>query len=153
MTKAKFGRGFNYIDFPESLPDALIKQLVNIRLTEFDNRFFYKKNFALTNVERHIWTDVENPFSDRVIVNDFRTKMLKAYGTDRDNRYGVYLDNGWFYVYRSNHLLLRYKLSHYSDFTYRITNLQISNDDHARVEDLNEVLYSLSSKSSCCIEK
>ena len=68
---------------------------------------------------------------------------MKSYGTSWDNRYGVYLDNGWLYVYRSHHLLPRYKLSSQSDSTYRITNLQISNDEHARVEDLVEVLYSL----------
>lgn len=71
---------------------------------------------------------------------------MRAYGTDWDNRYGVYIDNGWFYVYRSHHLLLRYKLSSCQDSTFRISNLQISNDDHARVEDLNEVLHSLNNE-------
>ncbi len=70
---------------------------------------------------------------------------MRAYGTRWDNRYGVYLDNGWFYVYRSHHLLLRYRLTSQPDSSYRITDLQISNDDHARVEDLGEVLYSLNS--------
>lgn len=147
MTKIKYGGNHEYIEFPPSLPNNLIEQLREIRLSEYNNRNFFKKNDALTNVERHIWTDVNNPYWDRIIDQDFKEKMMRAYGTSWDNRYGVYLDNGWFYVYRSHHLLLRYRLSYQHDSTYRITNLQISNDDHARIEDLQEVLYSLSHHS------
>lgn len=139
----KFGGNFEYIEFPSSLSNTLADQLRSIRLVEFNDRYIFKKNDALTNVERSTWTDIENQYSDRVIDKAFKEKMMIAYGTDWDNRYGVYLDNGWFYVYRSHHLLLRYKLSSQSDSTYRITKLQISNDEHARVEDLGEVLYSL----------
>ncbi len=143
LTKSKFGGNFEYIEFPSSLSNTLADQLRSIRLVEFNDRYIFKKNDALTNVERSTWTDIENQYSDRVIDKAFKEKMMIAYGTDWDNRYGVYLDNGWFYFYRSHHLLLRYKLSSQSDSTYRITKLQISNDDHARVEDLGEVLYSL----------
>lgn len=146
MTKVKYGGRYEFIEFPTSLPPTLTDQLRHIRLTEFNERHIFKKNDALTNVERHTWTDVDNPYSGRVIVQEFKKKMLRAYSTDWDNRYGFYLDNGWFYVYRSHPLLLRYKLKPLADSTFRITNLQISNDDHARVEDLNEVLYSLNKK-------
>ena len=143
MTKQKFGGNYEYIEFPPTLPDNLANKLREIRIVEFNSRQIFKKNDALTNVEIHTWADVDNPYPDRVIDQVFKEKMMKAYGTSWDNRYGVYLDNGWFYVYRSHHLLLRYMLTFLSDSTYRITNLQISNDDHARVEDLEEVLYSL----------
>lgn len=146
MTKTKYGGRYEYIEFPPSLPVDLIDQLRYIRQTEFNDRHIFKKNDALTNVERLTWKNVDNPYSDRVIDQKFKKKMMRAYSTDWENRYGVYLDNGWFYVYRSHHLLLRYKLSPGQDSTFRITNLQISNDDHSRVEDLNEVLYSLGSK-------
>lgn len=143
MTKQKFGGNYEYIEFPPTLPDNLTNQLREIRIVEFNSRQIFKKNDALTTVEIHTWTNVDNPYPDRVIDQAFKEMMMKAYGTSWDNRYGVYLDNGWLYVYRSHHLLLRYKLSSQSDSTYRITNLQISNDEHARVEDLVEVLYSL----------
>ncbi len=148
MTKIKFGGRYEYIEFPPSLPVDLIDQLRYIRQTEFNDRYIFKKNDALTNVEKHTWKNVENPYSDRVIDRAFKEKMMRAYNTDWENRYGVYLDNGWFYVYRSHHLLLRYKLTPWRDSTFRITNLQISNDDHARVEDLNEVLHSLNNITS-----
>ena len=145
MTKMKYGGNYEYIEFPPSLPNSIVDQLRKIRLSEFNDRHIFKKNEALTNVERHTWTDVDNPYSDRVINKAFKEIMMKAYRTGWDNRYGVYLDNGWFYVYRSHHLLLRYRLFPQLDSTYRITNLQISNDDHARVEDLGKVLNSLNS--------
>lgn len=146
MTKAKYGGRYGYIEFPPYLPADLIEKLRHIRQTEFNDRHIFKKNDALTNVESHTWKDMENPYSDRVIDSVFKEKMMRAYRTDWDNRYGVYLDNGWFYVYRSHHLLLRYKLTPGQDSTFSITNLQISNDDHAKVDDLNEVLYSLNNE-------
>ena len=144
MTKQKFGGKYEFIEIPATLTTNFIDQLNEIKAIEYKERYFFKKNDALSNVERYNWTDVDNPYSDRVIDRLFRKTMMRAYNTDWDNRYGVYLDNGWFYVYRSHCVLLRYKLTSQSDNTYRISNLQISNDGHARVEDLQEVLYSLS---------
>lgn len=143
MTKEKFGGRNEFIEFPKALSPNYREILDSARKHSFDNRFFFKKNYAMTNVERHKWTTVENPYSDLIITSDFRIKMMIAYRTSWEERYGVYLDNGWFYVYRSHCVLLRYKLMVQPDETYRISNLQISNDEHSRVEDLGEVLYSL----------
>lgn len=143
MTKEKFGGRYEFIEFPQNICNGYRETLINVRRFNFDNRFFFKKNDAMTNVERHKWTTVENPYADKIIDFDFRNKMMKAYLTSWEQRYGLYLDNGWFYVYRSHSLLLRYKLSIQTDNTYRITNLQISNDNHAQVGDLVDVFYSL----------
>lgn len=147
MTKMKYGGNYEQIEFPPSLPENLTDQFREIRLSEYNNRHFFKKNDALTNVEKHTWIDVDNPYSDKVIDQGFKKTMMRAYATDWDNRYGIYLDNGWFYIYRSHYLLLRYKLTAHTDNTYRITNLQISNDNHATVENLGEVLYSLNKEN------
>lgn len=146
MTKEKFGGSYRFIDFPENLNPDYREILDRSRIQSFDNRIFFKKNDAMTNVVRHKWTPIENPYSDWIIDSDFRIKMMRAYKTSWDDRYGVYLDNGWFYVYRSHCVLLRYKLTDQPDKTYRITDLQISDDDHAGVGDLGEVLFSLDYK-------
>ena len=143
MTKEKFGGHYEFIDFSKDLNPNYREILDRARIHSFDNRFFFKKNDAMTNVERHKWTAIENPYSECIIDSDFRIKMMKAYKTSWEERYGVYLDNGWFYVYRSHCILLRYKLTEQSDKTYRITDLQISDDPHAGIGDLGEVLYSL----------
>lgn len=143
MTKMKYGGNYEYIEFPSSLSPNLIKQLNDIRGIEYNDRHFFKKNYALTNVEKYTWSVTDNPFADYVIDSAFKKKMMIAFGTSWEDRYVVYLDNGWFYVYRSHHLLLRYKMTEQIDKTFRIANLQISNDNHAKVEDLGEVINSL----------
>lgn len=143
MIKEKFGGLYEFIDFPKALNPNYREILESARIHSFNNRFFFKKNDAMTNVERYRWTSIENPYSDCVIDSDFRIKMMRAYKTSWEERYGVYLDNGWFYVYRSHCVLLRFKLKAQLDKTYRITDLQISDDAHAGVGDLGEVLYSL----------
>ncbi len=60
---------------------------------------------------------------------------MRAYHTGWAQRYAVYLDNGWFYVYRSHCVLLRFQIQN-----HHISNFQISDDPHANVEDLWEVL-------------
>lgn len=143
MIKEKFGGLYEFIDFPKAINPNYREILESARIHSFNNRFFFKKNDAMTNVERYRWTSIENPYSDCVIDSDFRIKMMRAYKTSWEERYGVYLDNGWFYVYRSHCVLLRFKLKAQLDKTYRITDLQISDDAHAGVGDLGEVLYSL----------
>ena len=117
--------------------------ITEIKQRGYENRYFFKKNDALTNVERHIWKTVDNPYSDLTIDDAFKSAIMRAYHTGWEQRYGAYLDNGWFYVYRSHHLLLRFRLIYKSDNTYRISNLQISNDKYAQVEDFGEVIYTL----------
>lgn len=113
------------------------------RAYDYDHRHFFKKNDALSNVEKHHWSEIDNPYSDRIIDENTKEKQYRAYFTDWDNRFGVYLDDGWLYVYRSHCVLLRFKLVAYPDNTYRIVDLQMSNEDHANVQDLGEVLYSI----------
>ena len=147
MIKQKFVNeneiGAEWIEFPQGVIQYYGDIINEIKQRVYEDRFFFKKNDALTNVERHIWKTVDNTYSDLTIDDAFKLAIMRAYHTGWEQRYGVYFDNGWFYVYRSHHLLLRFKLVPKSDNTYRISNLQISNDNHARVEDLGEVIYTL----------
>ncbi len=105
----------------------------------YSNRFFFKKNDSLTNVERHKWTQVKNPYSNIFVDEALKSKIMRAYHTGWEQRYGVYLDNGWFYVYRSYRILLRFQIQ-----DHHIVNLQISDDPASHVEDLSCVLAVLS---------
>ena len=147
MTKVKFGGNYEAIQYPGNVAKQYGEILDMARAYDYDHRNFFKKNDALSNVERHHWTEIDNPYSDRVIDEDTKKKLYRAYVTDWDNRYGVYLDDGWLYVYRSRCVILRFKLADRSDNTYRIIDLQMSNDNHANVEDLGEVLYSINYKN------
>lgn len=98
-------------------------------------RSFFPKNNARTNVERHCWEDVTCPLSNKVISKELRRRIIKAFYTDWDNRFGFYLDDGWVYVYRSFILLARFKFKELSDGTYRIDSYQKS--DESKQYDLD----------------
>lgn len=133
MIKSKYSpsgneyNSFNLYSYSEKLgyPEGLINKIF-----AFTNkrRAFFAKNNALTNVERHHWKDCKlrlyKDFSE-----DEKIKILKAGYTGWENRFGLYLDDGWIYCYRSHCLLLRFKLikSETSD-TYRIENVQLSGE-------------------------
>ena len=87
---------------------------------------FYGKNEALTNVERHHWTNIYNIFSTVSFSEEDYTKIMRAKATTWDNRYGIYLDDGWFYVYRSLCVIGRFKLQRNDDSNYRFCSLQRS---------------------------
>ena len=68
------------------------------------------------------------PLSDKVISKELKRRIIKAFYTDWENRFGFYLDDGWIYVYRSFVLLSRFKLKESSDGTYRIVQYQKSDE-------------------------
>lgn len=123
------------------LPIYVSKAMHNIHR---QNRSFFPKNNAMTNVEKHKWIDSYNPFTDKTISQELRRRIVKAMYTGWDNRYGFYLDDGWEYVYRSFCLLSRFKLSKLNDGTYRIVHYQKS-DTALKIKDnaLGEALYSV----------
>lgn len=145
MTKEKFGGNYEYIDFPNSIESKYRKVLDDVRRYDYEHRHFFKKNDALSNVERHHWTNEENPLADFPINSELRRRMMKAFETGYEHRYGVYLDNGWFYIYRSHCILHRYQLKQVADDEWRICNLQESNDPHGEIDDLTGVIGSLES--------
>lgn len=110
-------------------------------------RVFFPKNNALTNVERHTWLDVYNPSADKVVSEELRRRIYKAYHTCFEARYGLYLDDGWHYVYRSGFLLIRFHLVEHDDGTWRITSLQRSEEQDSIAENvMNDIFYVLEYK-------
>lgn len=145
MTKQKFGGHYEFIDFPKSLPDSVLDQLYKIQSYEKENRIFFKKNIALTNVESHIWTNVDNPLDSYPVNDELYRRLLKAYDTGWEYRFGVYLDNGWFYIYRSHCLLYRFQLSKSSAGVRNVINFQKSDDPHGDVGSVFSVWNALES--------
>ncbi len=132
FVKKKFegGRYIEHLDFV----DNSLYNLIGAKRT------FFPKNNARTNVERHYWYDAPCPFSDKVITPELKRRITKAFYTGWEDRFGFYLDDGWYYVYRSFILLSRFKLKEVTDGTYRITNYQKS--DEAKQYDLDDTAIS-----------
>lgn len=128
FVKKKFegGRYIERLDFVDS----------SLYDVHYSKRTFFPKNNARTNVERHYWYDAPCPFSDKVITPELKRRITKAFYTGWEDRFGFYLDDGWFYVYRSFILLSRFQLKEVADGTYRIVNYQKS--DESKQYDLND---------------
>ncbi len=129
FVKKKYGDGriIKRLDFV----DHSIYSLINSKRT------FFQKNNALTNVEKHNWYNAPCPLSRKVITPELKRRVTIAFYTDWDDRYGFYLDDGWFYVYRSFILLSRFKFKEMPDGTYRITNYQKS--DESKQYDIDDL--------------
>lgn len=132
FVKKKFegGRYIEHLDFVDN----------SIYHLHHSKQTFFPKNNARTNVERHYWYDAPSPFSDKVITAELKCRITKAFYTGWEDRFGFYLDDGWYYVYRSFILLSRFKLKEVTDGTYRITNYQKS--DEAKQYDLDDTAIS-----------
>lgn len=135
MVKAKYGKGSSLA--------GLVKVSSRFQALYRAGRTFFGKNCAMTNVERHVWKDVANPYVDKIISRELRRRILKAFQPTFDDRYGFYLDDGYIYVYRSCRVLNRFKLSSMSDGTFRIVELQVSEEAGYQLGAIQEALYSV----------
>lgn len=127
---AKSGRESIHFDINELSENLGYPKELIVKMYSFTNehRHFFAKNNALTNVERHNWSDCEIRFWMEYSLEE-RAKILKANATGWENRYGLYLDDGWIYCYRSGVLLMRFKLNEYEpSHTYRIESTQLSGE-------------------------
>lgn len=126
MIKKKYTKDLcsNAITIPTNIQALFTDKLQSIKQYEKSIQVFYPKNNALTNVERHHWKAVKNPFSNIVLTKEQRDKILLSAPTDWDCRFGLYLDDGWVYSYRSGVLIGRFQLEEY-DGSWRFDNLQL----------------------------
>lgn len=93
----------------------------------WENRTFFPKNCALTNVERHFLKPFKSRLNGILLLPNDRQLILYAFNTDWENRFGFYLDDGWIYCYRSFYLLGRFKLNE-KDSRYFIADVQQSDE-------------------------
>lgn len=136
------GNWYNHIVFPDGIIAKYSDILNAIKQHKENIRVFFPKNRALTNVERHKWSTIENPFQNMQINTELRRRILKAYDTGWEARYGFYLDDGWIYVYRSGVLLHRFQLHQNKDGLWNIVHLQRSEaKPSSSIEDITEALY------------
>lgn len=132
------------IQLPEDIEKRYQYELAVINQHERKLKVFFPKNSARTNVERHIWTPVENIYADKKISYELHRRILKAFYTSFDDRYGFYLDEGWVYVYRSFHVLCRFKfVKDKYGVGFRIIRLERSEEEYDYKTALLEAMYSV----------
>lgn len=136
IRKQKYKGGVLDIDI------TLLDYLRDIDSNSWQNRTFFPKNNARTNVERHTWTPINIPSLENIhFSKEARRRILKSFYTGWDNRYGFYWDDGWFYSYRSFVLIGRFRLTLNDDGTYSITQIQVSNENHDLKSAIEGTIY------------
>lgn len=114
---------FKYIE----LPTFIKEKLFDWKNYERQKRTFFCKNDAMTNVELHPWlsANLPEPYTKLPINKELYRRILKAFTTSSDYKYGLYLDDGRIYVYRSGFLHCRFKIN----IGEPITDFQIAADN------------------------
>jgi len=110
-------------EIPSAVEKAYHKDLELIRRDYRENRLFFRKNDALTNVERLSFIPCTSHYEGLTLMPDSYRKVLYAFHTDWDNRFGFYLDNGWIYCYRSGFCLGRFRFVKYG-MRYVVSDVQ-----------------------------
>ena len=131
LLKEKYGSNwYNFIVYPDAINEGILR----IKDYQYENRNFFPKNSALTNVERHIWTHYDSSFENRQFSPEDYRRHIRSSHTGWEYRYGIYLDDGWVYVYRSAVLLARFRYVQEGRF-YTIKDVQKS-DQSQEVPDI-----------------
>lgn len=118
------GETIRLIEFPRAISNSNAATFGFLHGFTRQRRRFYPKNEALTNVEWHKWYEVENLYHGAFTEDQYKRVLISA-PTDWDCRYGLYLDNGWMYLYRSCHLVGRFTFEQ-NDRDWRIGHVQLS---------------------------
>lgn len=142
MASAMYGNGIYYkkrkfspdnfntgvpINIYPLLGKAFRRDINDINIQVNWQKEFFKKNEALTNVERHVFTNFKSRFEGMMISDVVRRRMLLSFPTSWENRFGFYLDDGWVYVYRSHYLLGRFRILPVDD-GYKMSSVQMSDE-------------------------
>lgn len=125
------------------LPEYIQGSYREICKHEWRNRHFYPKNEAWTNVRKYDWAPYSSAFEGKEISSDLEEHIRLAFHPGWDDRYGFYLENGWYYVYRSFFLMYRFRIVKGLIEPFRIVNVQCSGDHFDEHESaLREAMYS-----------
>ncbi len=112
LLKRKYTKDSNYckpIDLPADFSQNFAEEISHMKFLEKESRTFYPKNNALTNVERHHWTKVDSLFSKMAFTETDYRRVLQSAPINKERRFGLYLDDGWMYVYCSRYILGRFQ--------------------------------------------
>ena len=61
-------------------------------------------------LEQQPWVKIERPDYHEIITQETHRRMLKGFATCWDYRFGGFYEQDWMYIYRSGHLLVRFKM-------------------------------------------
>jgi len=126
----------SFIELPQAVNKRYEDTLRVIQEQKEWQRVFFYKNDALTNVERWYFKPVHSDICNKEFHSEQVRRITKAFHTSWDARYGIYLDDGWYYLYRSGFILARFKIKDEE----KICHVEQAQDCNGIDEALNEAI-------------
>lgn len=133
-------KSINFVDETMRLLPENLKKIVSdfYQTIGSKNKVFWGKNESATIWGEEQW--IETKLDDKKLDEESYRSFLKSYPPDWDMRFGVYYENGWHYVYRSNYLLKKFKFQKQNDGLYHL--IESYTTKHGNYADLiEEVLW------------
>ncbi len=134
---------YDLIYFEEETMNRLPKNLKKVvdefyKIIVSKNKLFWAKNDSRTVWGGEQW--IKTKLDDKTLDEASYRSFLNSYGPDWDMRFGVYYEDGWHYIYRSNFLLKKFKFQKKEDGLYHV--IESYTTEHSRNDDLiEEVLW------------
>jgi len=114
---------YKLIYFEEETINRLPENLKKV-VSEFYQTIVSKnKLFWAKNDSRTVWCEeqwIKTKLDDKKLDEESYRSFLKSYGPDWDMRFGVYYEDGWHYIYRSNFLVKKFKFQKQDDGQYHL---------------------------------
>ena len=114
---------YNLIYFEEETINRLPENLKKVVAEFYQTIVSKNKLFWAKNDSRTVWGEVKwikTKLDDKTLDEESYRSFLKSYGPDWDMRFGVYYEDGWNYIYRSNFLLKKFKFQKQEDGQYHL---------------------------------
>jgi hypothetical protein len=130
---------YNLIYFEEQTINRLPENLKKVVAEFYQTIVSKNKVFWAKNDSRTIWGEeqwIKTELDDKTLDEESYRSFLKSYGPDWDMRFGVYYEDGWHYVYRSNFLLKKFKFQKQNDGLYHV--IETYTTEHGSYADLIE---------------
>lgn len=127
IRKKKYIDGDNpgvLIQLPQPIETHFAAEFVAVMRSYVMSQVFFPKNNSMTNIEWHQFENIDNPYYGRILSDDEFNGILRGKASDTEEDYGLYLDNGSFYVCRNWEIYCRFRVYPAQDGGYVIGSLQ-----------------------------
>lgn len=114
-----------FITLPVQVEEFFSAEMLAIMQKYIVTNKFFPKNNSMTNIEWHQYEGIDNPFyGRRMTLGQYERLMRGEIPDAQSSGYGVYLDNGSFYICRNWEIYCRFRIYFQSDGSFQIGGVQ-----------------------------
>lgn len=113
------------ITIPQAINEYFAPEMLAMMQKYVIYHRFFPKNNSRTNVEWHQYEGIENIYYGRQLNPEQYDKILRGeVAEDNSEGYGIYLDNGSFYICRDWEIYCRFRILLQQEEVYQVSGLQ-----------------------------